>query len=306
MGSPLRGAGTAAFANPYLLLFLTMTCWGGNAVVGRLAASELTPISLTFARWVGACALCYLFARARIHADWALLRQHWRALLLLGAVGFAGFNLTYYWALHHTTALNVSIVQAVIPVMIIALNFIAFRATVAPLQLVGVSVTIVGALVVVSRGDMQVLTAFDVNRGDLLMVLALFLYACYAVGLRAKPGLHWLTLLFGLSIAALVTVTPFFIADIAFGEPRWPGVRGWLAIAYVSVFPSLIAQLFFLRSVELIGANRAGSFINLTPVLGSAMAIAFLDEQLELYHVLALSLVFAGLWVVERFARPET
>jgi drug/metabolite transporter (DMT)-like permease len=293
------------FSNPYFLLAVTMTFWGGNAIAGRLAADEMTPISLTFARWVGACLICYVAARARIHNDFAELRAAWKPIFVLGSIGFAGFNLTYYWALNYTTAINVAIVQAVIPVFIIALNFAIFGQTLRWLQIVGVAITVVGAIVVVGRGEIELLLALDFNRGDLIMVGALLLYACYAVGLRRKPTLHWVTLLFGMSLAALVTVTPFFAIELIVGEPRWPGLVGWLVIGYVCIFPSLLAQLFFLRSVELVGANRAGAFINLTPILGSCMAIAFLGEQLHVYHVVALGLVFAGLAVVEKFARKD-
>ena len=282
-----------------------MTFWGGNAIAGRIAAGEITPISLTFARWVGACLVCYVVARPRIHSDFPQLRRHWVRIFQLGCIGFAGFNLTYYWALNHTTALNVAIVQAIIPVFIIALNFFIFSQRIRWVQMLGVGVTIIGAVIVVAQGQLQLLLQFGVNRGDIIMIGALLLYACYTVGLRKKPELHWVTLLFGMSLAALFTATPFFVAELMVGTPRWPGTAGWLVIAYVCIFPSLLAQLFFLRSVELVGANRAGVFINLTPILGSMMAIAFLDEQLQLYHVVALAFVFAGLGIVERFAEDK-
>jgi drug/metabolite transporter (DMT)-like permease len=289
------------FGNPYLLLLLTMTFWGGNAVAGRLAAVEMTPITLTFLRWVGACLICYLVAHRRIHRDWRALRAHWFPLLLLGGFGFCGFNAVYYWALNYTTAINAAIIQAILPVLIIGLNLVLFSMQVRWLQLVGVLVSIAGVFFIISRGNWAVLMALDFNFGDLLMVVAMLLYGGYAVGLRNKPPLHWVTLMFGLSFVALLVATVLFIGELWLGEPKFPGTTGWLVIAYVSVFPSLLAQLFFIRSVELIGANRAGAYVNLTPILGSLMAIGFLGEALHWFHIAAITLVFVGIAIAEKF-----
>ena len=290
------------FSNAYLLLFLTMTFWGGNAVAGRIGAGEVSPITLTMLRWVFACSICFLLAHRQIRKDWLALKRHWLVLFGLGSIGFAGFNLMFYWALNHTTALNVAIIQAILPIMIISLNFVLFSQRLRWVQMLGVLVTMLGAAVVVAHGDLASLISLAFNRGDLIMVGALVFYAIYTVGLRFKPNLHWLSILFGLSLGALVTVAPFFVAELAFGNPRWPQLNGWLVVAYIAIFPSLLAQSFFIRAVDMVGPNRAGAFVNLTPVMGSLLAILILGEQLEVYHVVALLLVFAGLAVVERFA----
>ncbi len=289
-------------SNAYLLLFATMTFWGGNAVAGRIGAGEVSPITLTMLRWVFACSICFVLAHGQIRKDWPALKRAWPVLLGLGSVGFAGFNLMYYWALNYTTALNVAIIQAILPIMIIAMNFALFGHRLRWVQMLGVFVTMFGAAVIVAHGDLTSLLTLAFNRGDLIMVGALMFYAVYTVGLRYKPNLHWLSILFGLSIGALLTVLPFFAAEVVWGNPRWPGIDGWLVVAYIAVFPSLIAQSCFMRAVELVGPNRAGAFVNLTPIMGSLLAILILGEQLEVYHVVALLLVFAGLALVERFA----
>jgi drug/metabolite transporter (DMT)-like permease len=292
----------AANSNAYLLLFFTMTFWGGNAVAGRIGAAEASPVTLTMLRWVFACSICFLMAHKQIRADWPALKRNWPVLFALGSIGFAGFNLMYYWALHHTTALNVAIIQAVLPLMIVGLNFIFFAQRLRWVQMLGVLITMFGAAIIVAHGDLGSLLSLAFNQGDLIMLGALALYAIYTVGLRFKPNLHWLSIVFGLSLGALLTVAPFFAAELLWGDPRWPGIDGWLVVAYIAIFPSLIAQSCFIRAVELVGPNRAGAFVNLTPVMGSLLAILILGERLEIYHVVALLLVFAGLAVVERFA----
>lgn len=299
---PGPGLVQRAFGNAYLLLPFAMLCWGANATVGKLAAPEMTPITLTFLRWVGAVSVMLVVAWPFLRKDWPMLRREWKTVLALGASGFALFNMTFYWALHHTSAINVAIEQAAMPALIIVGNFLLFRQTVRGIQVLGISITFVGVAVTVFRGDLQALLAAELNRGDAIMVLALILYSAYAVGLRFKPNMHWLSLLAGMSVGSLLTMLPFIAWEAAANGIVLPGINGWLMVAFIVLFPSLIAQLFFMRGVELIGANRAGVFINLVPIFGAVLAVAILGEPLELYHFVGLALVMGGIAIAEKFA----
>ena len=104
----------------------------------------------------------------------------------------------YYWALHHTTAINVAIIQAVMPVMVVGLNFALFAQRVRWMQMVGVGITVIGACVIVTRGQFAALATLSFNVGDIIMLGALALYSLYTVALRYKPEMHWMSVLFGL------------------------------------------------------------------------------------------------------------
>jgi drug/metabolite transporter (DMT)-like permease len=291
------------FANAYLLLTMTTVFWAGNAIAGKLAAGVVTPVSLTFLRWLLASLLIAFLARAHLRRDLRTLRRHWLLVFLLGGFGFAAFNLLLYGALNYTSAINVTIEQSAMPVMVMVVNFIAFRQRIRALQALGVVATIVGVVVTATRGAPLTLLEVGINRGDALMMSAVLLYALYTVALRLKPQVHWMSLLAAMAIAALVFVTPFFIHEVVRGDFMQPGLRGWLIIAYTAVFPSVMSQLFFMRGVELIGSNRAALFINLVPIFGSLLAVVLLGEAFRAYHLLALMLVFSGIWMAERFGR---
>jgi drug/metabolite transporter (DMT)-like permease len=291
------------FANAYLLLTLTTVFWAGNAIAGKLAAGVVTPATLTFLRWLLASLLIVFLARARLHRDLRTLRRHWLLVFLLGGLGFAAFNLLLYGALNYTSAINVTIEQSAMPVMVMVVNFIAFRQRIRALQALGVVVTILGVVVTATRGAPLTLLDVGINRGDAIMMGAVLLYALYTVALRLKPQVHWMSLLAAMAISALVFATPFFIHEVARGDFIAPGLRGWTIIAYTAVFPSVMSQLFFMRGVELIGANRAALFINLVPIFGSLLAVVLLGEAFRAHHLLALMLVFSGIWMAERFGR---
>jgi drug/metabolite transporter (DMT)-like permease len=298
------GAARGWFGNAYLLLTVTAVLWAGNAIAGRLAAGVVTPATLTFLRWVLAVALIGVLARPHLARDLATLGRHWKLLAALGGLGFAGFNLLLYEALNHTTAINVTIEQSAMPVLIMLVNFVAFRQRIGALQAIGVGATIAGVVVTATRGDPLALLATGVNRGDAIMMLAVLLYAGYAVALRFKPTVHWLSLLFAMALAALLCVTPVFLAEVAAGGFRVPSMRGWLIVLYTAIFPSLVSQLFFLRGVELIGSNRAGLFINLVPIFGALLAVLVLGEAFRAYHLVGLVLVLGGILLAERFRPP--
>ena len=144
------------------------------------------------------------------------------------------------------------------------------------------------------------LPTLDLNAGDALVLAAVLIYSFYAVCLRYKPQISWKSLIAVLSLSAALASVPFVIFEWLAGGLILPGAKGLIIIAYTVVFPSLLAQLFFIRGVELIGANRAGIFTNLIPIFGTALAVLILREPLEAYHAAALLLVVAGIWLAER------
>ena len=289
-------------ANPYTLLTLTTLFWAGNAIAGKLAAGVISPVALTLSRWLIACVVFYIFARPHLNRDWPIVRHHLPLLFGLGALGFSAFNIGLYWALNYTTAINVTIEQSAMPVLIILANYLFFSVRITAMQGVGVLLTITGVLVTATRGSPLTVFETGVNRGDAIMMLCVLLYGGYTVALRFRPDIHWTTLMFALSFSASIFAAPFYALEIARDGFRMPGHEAWAIIAYTAIFPSMMSQLFFIRGVALLGANRAGLFINLVPIFAAILAIAILGESFRDYHLAGLALVLGGIAMAERFS----
>ncbi|MBS0344074.1 MAG: DMT family transporter, partial [Proteobacteria bacterium] len=167
----------------YLLLVFTTLIWGANAVAARLAVGEVSPMFLTFMRWGISCVALALFARGPIRAHWSTLAPRWRSISLMGALGFTGFNALFYTAAHHTTAINIAILQGAIPVLVLIGSVIFFSNRVSALQWLGVLITLAGIAVVASHGHLGQLARLDFNIGDIWMIVAGVLYAGYMLGL---------------------------------------------------------------------------------------------------------------------------
>ena len=287
-------------ARAYGLLTLTALIWGGNSVAGKLAVGHISPLLLTTLRWGIAFCIILMFSLPQIKRDWSVLSRKWYIPVLLGIVGYAMFNGFLYSSLQYTTAINAVILQAGIPAVIFILNFALFRIRVSFAQIAGFFVTLCGVLLTALRGDLSALMGLVLNRGDVLMLGAVVVYAVYTVGLRWKPDIHWksmITFAFG---GALLTCIPLSCYEYASGSMTFPDFKGWMVVFYAALFPSLVSQTFFLRGVELIGANRAGLFVNLVPIFGTLLSVMMVGEHLHLYHLVALALVLGGIAFAER------
>jgi drug/metabolite transporter (DMT)-like permease len=294
-GTPRVGASGRA----YLLLALTALCWGANAVFGRLAVGEISPMALVSLRWLGALGLLVAFAHAQVRRDWPVLRTRLPFVAAMGAIGFTVFNALFYLAAHWTTAVNIGIIQGSIPVFVLIGAFAAFRTQVARLQLTGVFVTMIGVAIVASGGPPARLASLALNFGDLLMIAACVLYAGYTLGLSRRPPVSPLSLFTGMAGAAFVSSLPLALAEAALGRFQWPTPAGWIILGLVTLFPSFLAQISFIQGVALIGPSRAGVFVNLVPVFASILALLILQEPFRLFHAVALSLVLGGIWLSE-------
>ncbi|WP_112663845.1 DMT family transporter [Microvirga flavescens] len=286
----------------YLLLATTTLFWGGNGVAGRLAVGEISPMVLVALRWIIVVAIMLPLVGRQVTEAWPKLKAKGWLIVAMGTCGFTAFNALFYGAAHYTSAVNLTIFQGAIPVLVLIGAVLFFRSRVGPLQILGMAVTIVGVIVVSVRGDLAVLRALGINFGDGLMLIACVFYAGYTLGLRQRPAVPGLVFFAGLAIVAFLTSLPLVAAEIASGKAQWPTLTGWAVLLYVALFPSLLSQIFFIRGVELIGPARAGLFVNLVPVFGALLAVVLLGEPFAIYHAIGLVMVLGGIWLAERRA----
>ena len=295
-------------ARPYTLLVLCNLFWGGNVVAGKAAVGNIDPYALMVLRWTGSLILLLPFAIEPLKRDWPTIRAKWWLYLFYGVVGYATFNVLVYIAAHYTSGINNAIDQVAINILVMLGNFILFRTRVRALQLLGVAVTIVGVAFTATHGDLARLLALDINFGDLLVLCACLAYAVYSISLRWRPKSNWLSFL-------VASFTGALLASIVFQFALGGGVSGfvaalptitplgWIIVAYTVIFPSLISQMFYVRGVELIGANRASLFINLIPLFGAIGSVLILGEQLQAFHLIAGVLIIIGIGLAEWSAR---
>jgi len=287
---------------PYLLLSITALCWAGNAIVGRLAAGHIPPVTLSFLRWAFAFFIILPLAWQHLRRDWPAIRANLGIMILLSITGIGAFNTLQYWALEHTQALNTLLLQSAGPLFVGVWSLILLGVRLTLAQVCGIALSLAGVLVILLHGDLTALASIQFNRGDVIFIVALAIFGLYSVLSLKRPAIHGLSFVgftFGCGAAGLV---PLWIWELSTQPIMAFDTANALTLLYVAVFPSTLAYLCFNRGVQLIGANRAAPFFHVVPVFGSAMAIAFLGERPQLFHILGFALVLTGVFVASRRA----
>jgi drug/metabolite transporter (DMT)-like permease len=299
--NPMRTHPFARLANqPYLLLTLTMLFWSGNFILGRAVNADVPPVGLAFWRWTGGSLIIIGFAWPHLRRDWPTIRRAWRLITLLAFLGITVFNTLVYTGLHATTAINALLLQSTMPVVIVLMSFLLFRERVTGAQMGGIALSLAGVIAIIGQGSLDLLLSLSLNWGDLLIFIAVVCYAAYSAILRRRPAMHPLSFLAITFIVGDIILAPVYVWENLAGNVMQFNQVTLLSVAYVAVFPSILAYLCFNRGVELAGANRAGLFFHLMPLFGSIMAILFLGERFQGFHALGILLILGGILLATR------
>lgn len=270
-------------------------CWAGNVVLGRGMAHIIPPVGLAFWRWAIAFLILLPFAWRHAVRDWPAMVAAWKVILLIAFFGIACFNTMLYRAVHTIPAINAALIQSAMPGFIILVSLILLRERVTAVQILATLLCMIGAAIVVLRGDLGALWTLSVAQGDVIMIVAVILYALYSVLLRRKPDVHPFSILlytFGLGVLMLL---PAYIWEHHAVGPVPMRPDALFAIGYVAAFPGVVAYFCWNYGVATIGPNRTGLFINLIPIFAAALAIGWLGETLCGFHIVGMAAIFGGM-----------
>ncbi|HWG78456.1 MAG TPA: DMT family transporter [Stellaceae bacterium] len=306
--SPLpenRHAARRSTLLPYLLLTLCSLIWAGNWVVGRAVRDSLPPAALAFWRWCIAALVLAPIVLPRLKGKGHLLLRHWKVLALLGGTGISLFQFLIYTGLRYTSAVNAMLMNSAMPLFMVLVAWLIDGHKVTPRQVAGMVVSFCGILVIMNRGDWSTLRDFSFNPGDLVILAGMPVWGVYSVVLRRRPAeLDALSLVFVLSVIGALFLAPAYALESLFLPPAllsWGAVG---AVLYVALFASIAAYLCWNRGVDMIGPNRAGFTQHLIPAFGTALAVAFLGEEVHPFHAVGIATILLGVWLASSARGP--
>lgn len=289
------------YKNPYLLLTLTALFWSGNFVLARAIHAEIPPLALSFWRWLIAFTLLLPFVIKPLKQQWPLLKNQWKRVVLLALTGISGFNSLVYLGTQYTNATNALLINAFIPVLTILFSWFFLRMHLARSQFIGVAVSVIGVMVILSRGEMQVFTSLNFNHGDLLIFIATILWALYTIWMKGlDTRINRIVFLAVIIFIGIVGIFPFYIWEWMQSPPLILNQEIIASFIYVGIFPSVLAVLFYNYGVAEVGPARASLFIHLMPVFGTVMSTVFLGEPFNTYHLIGISAIFSGIYLSTR------
>ena len=275
-----------------------MLGWAGNTVAGRMSTGEISPMVVVFLRWFIISIFLILFLNKKLILSFKLISGKLVWLCLMGSLGLTGFNALFYIAAQNTTAINLGIIQGIMPAIILVGSVIMFKEAVNYTKVTGLIIAFFGVLVVVSQGDYERVILLSFNYGDLVMLCACFFYSGFTLGLKNKPVIDPIILMTYFSLSALIFSIPLLIIEYYLGLIQVPATStAWLTILYIAFVPSFLAQIFFIRGVELVGASKAGLFINFLPIFAAILGVLLLGERLFVYHLISLFIVLLGVYL---------
>jgi drug/metabolite transporter (DMT)-like permease len=293
--------------SPILALSLAALFWAGSFVVARALRNEIDPVALTFFRWLISLLVFAPFVWRDLIRNFRVALRAWRLIVGLGATGIALFHLLVYLALQHTSATNALLTFSLTPVVILLGSCFAGGERPTVHQFGGVLVSMGGAAVLITHGDLATVGATGFNIGDLCMLAAVVVWASYSLLLRRRPSDLSQTLTLVSSIAVAIPMLLPFTLLTASGLAVTLSTPVLLGIGYIAVFGAVIGFLFWSYGVAELGPARAGQFVHLMPVFGAALSFAFLGEPLSMSQVVGAALVLSGIVLIEhKFAAPTT
>lgn len=292
-----------SFRSPALALSLATLFWSGNFVAGRALHEVIDPVSLNFLRWSLALVLLAPFLGLAARASLPALRREWRLILALGASGIAAFHTLLYLALQSTTATNALLVLSLAPILTLIGAVITGAGRFTGLQTAGALVSMAGAGILITRGDLAGTLAHGFTAGDLWMLLAVVVWAVYSLLLRRRPAdLSPSVTLVASVVAALVLMLPLYYLFAPTPLASLGSANVLLSIGYIALFSSVFAFLLWSRGVAALGPARAGQFVHLMPVFGPVLAFVLLGESPTAAQMAGAVLVLGGIALVERRA----
>jgi drug/metabolite transporter (DMT)-like permease len=290
----------------YALMVITAVLWSANAIIGRAVHETIPPIALSFWRWAVVLPVFVVLARPHIRKDWPLVRRHWSILLLYAILGISVYNTFVYIGLNTTTAINMLLINSGRPVVIVVLSYLWFRERVTAVQSVGFALALGGTLTILARGNLDVLVSMRFIVGDLWVVAAAVSWAVYTVLFPKRPAIHPTTLILMTIVMGMAVLLPFYLWEAFLVRPMTLNSETYWAVGYLGLIAGGVGYLCFNRMVEVLGANRAGLTSYLVPMIGTGLAIFFLHEQFQAFHVAGIVLILIGVVFATRKRRIGT
>ncbi|MGH8682828.1 MAG: DMT family transporter [Burkholderiales bacterium] len=295
-------AGTRAFA--FFLLALSNLFWAGNWVIGRALHDALDPITLNFWRWVGAALILAPFALPGCAAKQGVIWRSAGLLMLLALTGVALFQSLVYLGLRTTTTVNAVLLNSSAPVFMLLCSWSIERERGTRQQVTGMLISLVGILVILSRGEFESLLRLEFHAGDAWILLAMPMWGVYSVLLKRRPPeLGGVIFLFLISVGGVILLAPAFALEALRAPPRWPTAVEAAAVLYVALAASVGAFICWNRGVAIVGANAAGFTLNLLPAFGTVLAMIFLGEAFHAFHAAGIGAILLGVIVATRTTR---
>ena len=280
-----------------IFLFFATLFWAGNFIVGKAASiNEVPPISLNFYRWSIAFFILLPFTYKELYQKKNYILNNLGIFSILGITAVSIFNSALFYSLQFTQVITGVLMISTVPVMIIFLSAILKIEKTNFFQLFGVALSLTGVLFIITKFNFNILLNLDFNKGDLAALFAMFSWSLYSALLKKKKyELSQISLLQVVIIFGVIYLFPIYLINIKMGSVINLNIPFFLILFYVVLFPGITSFFFWIKGVALIGANKAGVYLHLMPILATILAMLIYKEQIMFYHYIGAIFIISGI-----------
>ena len=283
----------------YVMLVCATLFWAGNFVVGKFAfLTNIPPLSLVFFRWLLVWVILLPFTFRDILKFKDTILGNLPLLFFLGLTSVGLFNSFTYLSLIHTQVINSTLFNTAIPAVIILLCFLFKIEKTNKFQILGLIISVLGILSIITKLNLDILLSLNFNKGDLIMIGGVISWGLYSSFLKRKRFiLPLLTLVHVLCTLGLIFIIPQFVYEFSQGQFIKFDINLFYILIFLALFPSIGSYYCWAGAVSIIGANRAGIFLSLIPLFSTIMAIFFYNEKFQIFHLIGAILIILGLFL---------
>ncbi|GBC63887.1 EamA family transporter [Desulfonema ishimotonii] len=295
----------------YVKLLLTALFWGGTFVSGRMLSDHVAPCSAAFLRFsVAGISLLLLTWKTEGRLP-PLEKEQLLPVILLGLTGVFSYNIFFFKGLKLISAGRASLIIAINPVFITLLSAFFFRERLNALKLTGIFLSVTGAVVVISRGDLSGIMGGGLGWGELMIFGCVASWVTFSlIGKTVLSGLSPLvSITYAATVGAAALFVPAYMEGVTGNLFHYSGAD-WFNIVYLGLFGTVAGFVWYYQGIKSIGPTRAGLFINFVPISAILLAFIILNEPVTASLFVGALLVSSGVWLTntnfERKTAPVT
>ncbi|MDE9447126.1 DMT family transporter [Xenorhabdus bovienii] len=287
----------------FLFPFISVLIWSINAVVSKAAATSIEPAAIAFYRWFIAFLALTPFILWPVLKQRKMVIQYWWKLLILGTLGMVLNQSMAYYAAHTVSATLIGIFTSLIPLLTVIISIFALRVAPTVGITLGTVFSLFGLVWLVSKGEPTSLLEHGLGIGEVMLFIASASYALYGVLTKrwAIPLPNWQSLYIQIGFSLLLLLPNFMMTkDVQLTSDNIS------LVLFAGIPASIVAPYLWIQGVTRLGANMTSIFMNLAPVFTAIIAIVFLREKMQSYHLIGGGIVLAGVILAQRLRIPLT
>ena len=278
---------------------MTTLFWSGNFILGKFSALfQVPPFTLNFYRWLLVWIILFPFTFSEIKNNLLFIKSNFSILFVLGITSISAFNSIVYYSLNFTQVINAVLMLSAIPILTLLISNFLKIDQIKLLQVLGLCLSIFGVVIVISKGNYEIIKNLYFNKGDLWMLIAALSWSIYSAFLKKiKLPFSQFSLIQVISTIGLIFLLPQFFYEKSQGSELVLNLPTLFILSYVVFFAAIGAYYCWQKAISIIGPSKSTMFVQLIPLSSAILAIIIFKETFQLFHLFGALFILSGIYL---------